>query len=177
MLFLHVARFNPVKNQNLLIDSFNQLIKEGEDVNLVIIGDGFDSEDGLALQRKADERIHFIGTRKNVADYMLNTDIFCLSSDYEGMPITLLEASLAGVPAVSTPVCGAVDLIQDGINGFLSRSHSLEDYKSAVIKAIENFDGIKANATRMKDSCPYTIAECAKKYLDYFKETTNAIMC
>ena len=177
MLFLHVARFNPVKNQNLLIDSFNQLIKEGEDVNLVIIGNGYDSEDGLALQRKADDRIHFIGTRKNVADYMLNADIFCLSSDFEGMPITLLEASLAGVPAVSTPVCGAVDLIQDGINGFLSNSHSLEDYKSAVIKAIENFDSIKANAMKRKDSSPYTIAECAKKYLDYFKETTNAIMC
>ena len=172
-----IARFNPVKNQNLLIDAFNQLIEEGYNIDLVIIGNGFDTDGGMMLQSKANKRAHFIGTRKNVADYMLNTDIFCLSSDYEGMPITLLEASLAGVPAVSTPVCGAVDLIQDGINGFLSRSHSLEDYKAAVIKAIENFDGIKANAMKMKDSSPYTIVECAKKYLDYFKETTNAIMC
>lgn len=57
---------------------------------------------------------------------MLNADIFCLSSNFEGMPITLLEASLAGLPAVSTPVCGAVDLIKDGVNGFLSKSHSLK---------------------------------------------------
>ena len=176
-LLLHVARFNPIKNQNLLIDAFNQLIDEGYSIDLVIIGNGFETDGGMLLQSKANKRVHFIGTRKNVADYMLNADIFCLSSDFEGMPITLLEASLAGMPAVSTPVCGAVDLIQDGINGFLSRSHSLEDYKSAVIKAIENFDGIKANAMKMKDSSPYTIAECAKKYLDYFKETTNAIMC
>lgn len=170
MLFLHVARFHPVKNQNLLIDSFNQLIKEGEDVNLVIIGNGYDSEDGLALQSKADERIHFIGTRKNIADYMLNADIFCLSSDFEGMPITLLEASLAGVPAVSTPVCGAVDLIKDGVNGCLSPGHSIEEYKATLLHAIKQYDELKNNAQRMKDNSPYTIAECARKYMKYFEE-------
>lgn len=170
ILFLHVARFNPVKNQNLLIDSFNQLIKEGEDVNLVIIGNGFDSEDGLALQHKADKRIHFIGTRKNVADYMLNADIFCLSSDFEGMPITLLEASLAGIPAVSTPVCGAVDLIKDGINGCLSPGHSIEEYKATILRAIKQYNQLKASAQRMKENSPYTIAECANKYMKYFEE-------
>ena len=100
----------------------------------------------------------------------MNADIFCLSSNYEGMPITLLESSLAGVPAASTPVCGAVDLIQNGINGYLSKDHSLEEYKLALIKVIENFDCIKSNAMKMKDNSPYTIAECAKKYIDYFKE-------
>ena len=101
---------------------------------------------------------------------MLNTGIFCLSSNFEGMPITLLEASLAGLPVVSTPVCGAVDLIKDGVNGFLSKSHSLEDYKNALIKAIDNYDSIKENAMSMKDNSPYTIAECARKYVEYFNE-------
>ena len=96
------------------------------------------------MQQKANKRIHFIGTRKNISDYILNADIFCLSSNYEGMPITLLESSLAGVPAASTPVCGAVDLIQNGINGYLSKDHSLEEYKLALIKVIENFDCIKS---------------------------------
>ena len=101
---------------------------------------------------------------------MLNAGIFCLSSNFEGMPITLLEASLAGLPVVSTPVCGAVDLIKDGVNGFLSKSHSLEDYKNALIKAIDNYDSIKENAMSMKDNSPYTIAECARKYVEYFNE-------
>lgn len=170
-LFLHVARCSLVKNQHLLVDTFNQLIEEGQDIDLVIIGNGYDTDNGLELQHKANKRIHFIGTRKNIADYMLNADVFCLSSDYEGMPISLLEASLAGVPAVSTPVCGAVDLIKDGVNGFLSKSHSIEDYKDALKKAIEGFDSIKANAMSMKDKSPYTIAECAKKYLDYFNDS------
>lgn len=169
-LFLHIARFNKQKNQNLLIDAFNTLCQERH-VDLLIIGDGFNSDEGAPLRAKADtDHIHFLGIRKNISDYILNADIFCLSSDYEGMPITLLEASLAGVPAVCTPVCGAVDIIKNGVNGFLSKSHNLEDYKEALKKAIDNYGTIKANAMKMKENNPYTIGECARKYMDFFKE-------
>lgn len=167
-LFIHVARFNPQKNQNLLVEAFNELVAEGRDVDLVVIGNGFDSAEGMLLQRKACGNIHFIGTRKNISDYVLNADIFCLSSDCEGMPISLLEASLAGLPAVSTPVCGAVDLIKDGVNGYLSKDHSLEEYKAALIRAISDYDLLKSNAMKMKENSPYTIELCAKKYIDYF---------
>ena len=74
-----------------------------------------------------------------------------------------------GVHAVSTPVCGAVDLIQNGVNGYLSKDHSLEEYKT-IIKAVEDYHSLKSNAMIMKDNSPYTIAECAKKYMEYFKE-------
>lgn len=168
-LFVHIARFHPDKNQSLLVESFNELINEGANVDLVVIGANYDCEDGIKLQQKANKRIHFIGTHKNISDYILNADIFCLSSNYEGMPITLLEASLAGVPAVSTPVCGAVDLIQNGVNGYLSKDHSLEEYKKTIIKAVEDYDSLKSNAMIMKDNSPYTIAECAKKYMEYFE--------
>lgn len=170
LLLIHVARCHPVKNQKLLIESVNILVQEGYNIDLIVVGAGFNTPEGQSIVSMACDRIHFVGPRKNVADYMLNADIFCLSSNFEGMPITLLEASLAGLPAVSTPVCGAVDLIKDGVNGFLSKSHSLEDYKNALIKAIDNYDSIKANAMSMKDNSPYTIAECARKYVEYFNE-------
>lgn len=169
-LLIHVARCHPVKNQKLLVEAVNSLVCSGRNIDLVIIGAGFNSKEGEEIISNACDRIHFFGARKNVGDYMLNADIFCLSSDFEGMPITLIEACLAGVPAVSTPVCGAVDLIHDGVNGFISKSHTLDDYKEALIKSIDNFDSIKNNALCMKDNSPYTIAECAKKYIDYFNE-------
>ena len=169
-LLIHVARCHPVKNQKLLVDAVNSLVCDGINIVLVIIGSGFDSKEGKEIKSHACERIHFIGAKKNIGDYMLNSDIFCLSSDFEGMPITLIEASLAGVPAVSTPVCGAVDLIQDGVNGYISKSHNLEDFKDAVIKSINNYELIKSNAIRMRNNNPYTIAKCAKEYVDYFNE-------
>lgn len=167
-IFLHIARFNEQKNQSLLIKAFNVLNNKNIDVQLLIIGAGFDSTAGQRLLNESNSNTHFLGTRKNVSDYMLNADIFCLSSIFEGMPITLLEASLAGVPCVSTPVCGSVDLIKDGQNGYLSKDFTVEEYVKALIMAIAHFSHLKECAMTMREKTPYTIKECAKKYMDYF---------
>lgn len=167
-LFLHVARFHSQKNQGLLIDAFNMLCAS-RNVSLIIIGNGFDTPKGQELKNKACNKIHFLGTRKNVADYFLNSDIFTLSSIFEGMPISLIEASLAGLPCVSTPVCGAVDLIVDGVNGKLSSDFSEESYMAALEYSLLHFEELKLNAERMKSNSPYTIEECARKYLQVFR--------
>lgn len=169
-LFLHVARCDVVKNQNRLIRVFNQLEERGYDAELLIIGAGYDEQLGIEMYAMANKHIHFLGIRKNIADYMLLTDVFCLSSDFEGMPISLIEALLCGTPAVSTPVCGSVDAIKSGINGYLSTSFSDEDYLQALISSYDNWNTIKKNAMEQKDICPYTIKECAEKYLNFFKE-------
>lgn len=169
-LYIHIARLHPDKNQNLLIESFNTLIEQGFNVNLVIIGAGFETNNATHLRKKANNRIHFIGTRKNISDYILNADIFCLSSNFEGMPISLLEANLAGLPTVCTPVCGAIDIIKDKINGVLSKDHSLEEYVKALKYAYVNYDELHQNALNMRTNNPYTISECAQKYMDYFSE-------
>lgn len=170
IIALHVARFNQAKNQQLLVNSFNELTIKGFDVQLIIIGAGFDSKNGKELLSKARGNIHYIGTRKNISDYMLNADLFVLSSSYEGMPITLLEASLAGIPCVSTPVCGAVDLIKDSYNGKLSKDFSQGEYVQALTYAIENNKFLKDYAIQMKDSSPFTMEICANKYTRYFNE-------
>lgn len=172
LIVMHVARCNKQKNQELLIDAFNQLNREGIDFELLIMGAGYDNELGKSLQNKAsgNNRIHFIGTRKNVSDYMLQADLFTLSSAFEGMPITLLEASLAGVPAVSTPVCGAVDIIRNGDNGYLSKDYSLSNYVKALKLAFSNISSIKENARREAKDSPYTIETCANKYMAFFEK-------
>ena len=167
-LFLHVARFNSQKNQGLLIDTFNIVCKR-HNVSLVIIGNGFDTPEGLKLQQKACDRIHFLGTRKNIADYFFCSDIFVLSSVFEGMPISLIEASLTGLPCVSTPVCGAVDLIKDGVNGKLSPDFSEKAYIDTLEYAIQNYAELRQNAEQMKTNSPYTMEECARKYLQLFQ--------
>ena len=168
-LFVHVARCAKDKNQNLLIDGFNELKKQGRNVSLVIIGMGYDSAEGKKLQAKADNHIHFIGPHKNIADYLACADAFTLSSTFEGMPITLLEACLMGLPLISTPVCGAVDIIQNGKNGILSDDFTLNAYIKALNYAIDNHKNLKEQAVIMAKKSPYTIEICAKKYVDFFK--------
>lgn len=170
LVYIHVARCNPVKNQTMLVEAFTKFIETGHDADLVIIGGGFDSELGESIQSKAGNRIHFIGMRKNVGDYLLNADVFCLSSKFEGLPITILEAILAGVPIVSTPVCGAVDVIKNKENGVLSEGFSLDDYLGALDYSYSHLNELKEAAVKMKDNSPYTIEKCAENYLDFFNQ-------
>lgn len=170
LLFIHVSRLDPVKNHTLLISTFNKLVSSGHNADLIIIGARYDTEDGLKLQKSACERVHFIGTKTNVPDYMLQSDVFALSSDYEGLPITLIEATLAGLPCVSTPVCGAVDIIEDGVTGKLSKDHDPESYYDAMKFVYDNYDALKANSFMRKDISPYTMENCAKQYIEYFNQ-------
>lgn len=168
-IFIHVARFHPCKNQMLLVKSFNELIESGENISLILIGANYDSVDGKRLQEISNNHIHFLGTRTNVYDYLACADAFCLSSDYEGMPMSLIEAMLSGLPMISTPVCGALDVITNGENGFVSDSHSLEDYKNAIKSFLNKYDDVSSFAKFNKDKGQYTISNCAKEYVDFFK--------
>lgn len=168
-VILHIARCDPQKNQQLLIESFNNIQKQGSNAILLIIGAAFDSAEGKRLKAMAGKDIYFLGTRKNISDYMLQTDVFALSSKYEGMPITLIEAMLSGTPMVSTPVTGAVDVINSK-NGVLSKDFTQEGYVNALTEMFNNYDSYKAEAMREKDDSPYTIKKCAEQYMAFYKE-------
>ena len=167
-IYLHVARCNPVKNQTLLVEAFGKLVEKGYHADLIIIGPGFENKLGEPIRAKAGNNVYFIGTRKNVGDYMLNSDVFCLSSNYEGMPITLLEACLVGLPIVSTPVCGAVDIIENKVNGVLSEGHTVGEYLDALEYSYQHLCELRQNSLKMKDNSAYTIEICARKYMDFF---------
>jgi len=167
-IYLHVARCVAVKNQKMLVTAFNYFRTLGHDAVLLIIGADFDTDAGEQIKEVAKDGVFFLGTRKNIADYMLNADAFCLSSLYEGLPITILEALLSGVPVISTPVKGALDVVKDGETGIISKDFTEEEYVKALNKAINSLDYLKANSIAEKDSSPYTIQACAKKYVSFY---------
>ena len=167
-VYLHVARCVPLKNQLMLVKSFNRFRSAGNNAILLIIGADFDSELGESIKEAAGEGIYILGTRKNIADYMLNVDCFCLSSSYEGLPITILEALLSGVPIVSTPVKGALDVVKDGVTGVISKEFSEDAYVDALKQAASSLPVLRENAQKEKKNSPYTMETCAKKYVEFY---------
>ncbi len=170
-VFIHVARCDHQKNQGLLIDAFNLLDKEGYDYNLLIIGRDFDSANGKKLQERANPKIKFLGEKNNVNDYLLCSDAFCLSSIYEGLPISLLEALSCGITPICTPVGGVPDVIKDGENGYLSKGFETNDYCKAIRKFIEK--PINKNLLVNFYKKNYSMEVCAGKYEEYFKTKIN----
>lgn len=161
-VFIHVARFHEQKNQRLLINTFNRMNAEGEDFTLLIIGKGFDCEAGRALQADACDKIHFLGEKNNVNDYLTCSNAFCLTSIYEGLPISLLEALSCGVTPICTPVGGVPDVIKDSTNGYLSEDLSVEQYMNAVKRFINQ--PISRDSLKAYYQANYSMTICAEKY-------------
>ena len=166
-VFIHVARCNPLKNQGLLIESFNKLASSGFDFTLLVIGNYFDTEAGEDLKAMACDRIHFLGEKNNVSDYLACSDYFCLSSKFEGLPISLLEALAYGVTPICTAVGGIPDVIIDGKSGYLSTDLTVDSFvstiKRALARPISSADLIAIYENK------YSMKTCAAKYLELYR--------
>lgn len=170
-VFVHVARFDQQKNQSLLIDVFNKLDEEGVDFILLVVGDGFQKESAKELTQRACRKIHFLGEKGNVGDYLLHSDAFCLTSNYEGLPISLLEALSAGVTPICTPVGGIPDVIKEGVTGYLSDGVDISSY----LAAIHRFLNIKINPELLKKHFEehFSMKACTEKYIKVYLDTVN----
>lgn len=166
-IFIHVARFSKEKNQRLLIEAFNRLYNENEDFILLIIGRGFDSEEGKKLVNYACDRIHFIGEKSNVADYLSCSNAFCLTSVYEGLPISLLEAMSTGVVPVCTAVGGIPDVVTDGISGFLA-DVNIDSYVDALHRFISSPPQKQVVIKEYNEK--FSMRKCALNYLRIYQQ-------
>jgi glycosyltransferase involved in cell wall biosynthesis len=63
--------------------------------------------------------VRFLGARSDMPDLLAAADVFVLSSLWEGMPLSVMEAMAAGKPVVCTAVGGSIEIVQDGVNGCL----------------------------------------------------------
>lgn len=168
-VFTMIARCNPQKNISRLVKCFNKLIDSGEDVVLLVIGNGYDSPSIQPIIKQANKNIHFLGQRHNVVDYLSCSDFFTLSSDYEGMPITLIEALACGCIPVGTPVSGFNDIIEDGKNGFVAEAISDEAYLNALKRAIDNKKNISTDSLKAIYREKLSMECCARKYEELFQ--------
>ena len=111
-----------------------------------------------------------LGEVENPRQYLANADVFCMSSVVEGMPISLIEALSCGLVPVCTAVGGIVDMVEDGINGFLSQDMTVESYIKTIERYLALTDSQKAEMKQhsMQSAQKYSIEECAKQYEELF---------
>ena len=118
IVLIYVGRLTKIKRPDRLVNSFNLAAKLNNKIRLLIIGDGELRNDLKKLA--GDLKVNFLGWRTDVYDLMNASDIAILTSDNEGMPITLIEAAHLGLPSISTEVGSVADVIINGKTGYLT---------------------------------------------------------
>lgn len=117
----NVARWTVQKDQKTLIEAARIIVKSRPDVRFLLVGHG-PLHDELVAHAEAlgvAENVVFAGFRDDVADVLAASDLFVLSSLWEGMPVALLEAMAAGCASVSTEVGGVPQVLQHEATGLL----------------------------------------------------------
>jgi len=141
---LTIARLTPWKGVDHLIDVLPHLTAEVGDVQLVVVGDGPERSNlqRRAAERGVSERVHFVGRvdQSAVPLYLRAADVFVLYSGYEGLPHVVLEAMAAGVPVVASAAGGNVEVIEDGMNGFLVPIGEREQLASRLLELLTRDD-------------------------------------
>ena len=143
-----VGRLTPVKNYELLISALNELRDKYPHCRLEIVGGG-ESEKELRelLDRLSlSDRVILHGYKLDVSRYYDRFDIFALTSFYEGLSMSLLEAISRGKPCIVSNVGGNTEIIENDINGFVFEAENRGDLISSLSDAIDNLD-----SERMED--------------------------
>ena len=175
MTILNVARIQPQKNQVQLAEAIHNLNLNGDRVELFHIGSVANKEMENSLIELRSPYVHLLGKRNNPRDYMYVADAFCLSSVFEGMPITLIECFSVGTIPVCTPVGGIVNMITDGENGLLARGCSQQDLKEALMR-FANLGHTQKQMMRTKSLSSFknfNISSSTAKYVNLMNTLIN----
>ncbi|MGI9604620.1 MAG: glycosyltransferase family 4 protein [Acidimicrobiales bacterium] len=126
-----VARFSRQKDQDLLIRALRGV--EGP-WRLRLVGDGplASSVRDLVSESGLDDRVEFLGDREDVEAILAHSDLFVLPSNWEGLPLAILEAMRAGLPVVASDVGGVSEAVADGETGLLVPRGNAEDLRTAL---------------------------------------------
>jgi len=123
LVWLAVGRFELPKNYALMIRAFSFALQTSKrDMVLLICGGGSMQQQTEELVRKLslESHVRFLGVRHDIPDVMNAADAYVLSSDTEGLPMVLLQASASGLPVVATAVGGNPEVVQHNRTGFLT---------------------------------------------------------
>lgn len=135
-----VGRLAPIKNHGLLLEAAARLASQGRPCHFAIVGGGTEE---AALRERArslgvEDRVTFLGWRRDLDRVYAGSDVVALTSSNEGTPVALIEALAAGRAVVSTEVGGVRDVLQDGALGLLVPPGDAEALAGALGRLLDD---------------------------------------
>jgi N-acetylgalactosamine-N,N'-diacetylbacillosaminyl-diphospho-undecaprenol 4-alpha-N-acetylgalactosaminyltransferase len=136
-IFVTIGRLDKGKNHKLLIEAFNELDINAE---LWIIGDGYLKDE---LQQIANDNVKFLGTQKDVYQFLAKANCFVFSSNYEGFPNVLLEALNCKLPIISTDCKSGPREILAPDTDFKTQTQNVEIVEYGILTKVGDIECMK----------------------------------
>lgn len=121
----YVGRVTRIKRPDRFLDVARQVRRTVPDALFAVCGEG-ELQAELKTAADLDGSLRLLGWRSDVETVHAAADVVLLTSDNEGMPVSLIEAALLGVPVVATDVGSVAEVVRDGETGFLAPPNPAE---------------------------------------------------
>lgn len=143
-----VGRLEPQKNHKLLLQAYARFAQSYPEYRLVLYGKGYLEQElkALAQELQIADKVLFAGFASDIREKIQNAAMYVLSSDYEGISNSLMEAMALGLPVISTdcPIGGSKMLIRNKENGLLTPVGDAEVFTEAMCYIAEDEDRAEA---------------------------------
>ncbi|MGN0070093.1 MAG: glycosyltransferase family 4 protein [Prevotella sp.] len=148
-----VARLFPQKRLELAIRAFSIIARKYPDWSYVIYGDGPEKQalSDLISEFGLNGQVCLAGKTSQIVDELRRSSIFFMSSDYEGMSNSMVEAVCVGLPVVSTKVSGTDELVDEGKNGYVVEMGDVNGLANALDRLMGDSDRIEQFAKESRE--------------------------
>jgi len=171
-MVLFFGRFNPTKGPDKLVEAFKEILKERNDITLVMVGPDEGVKEKVKEMSKGYDRIIIkdpIRDKKKIAGMYQAADVYVLPSYREGMPLTLIEAMSCGVPIIASPVNGVPFEMKEPNNGYFVSYGDIKGLKEKILKILDNKEIAKKISLNNKNKAKnYTWNNIAEKYMGVY---------
>lgn len=165
-----VGRVTPIKGIRLAFEAMARSAVP-EHVHLVVIGSGsqVDQLRQLAASSGVGDRLHMLGFRKNIHDYLAHIDALLMPSLHEGLPYTLLEAMSLARPVIASRVGGLKEVLRDGETGILVEVGAVDDIAAAIRRLVLHPDATLGVNGQREQKEKYTLDVMGRKYMETYR--------
>lgn len=173
-----VGRFAEQKNYPLLIEVFSRLkdvILSDYNIEprLNIVGDGESKKEiyELIINKGLGRYINLLGIRNDVPKLLNSADIYLMTSKWEGLSISLIEAAASGLPIVASNVGSNSKIVKNDQNGFIIDSFEVDEYVSKILELITNQEKLYLFSEESRRIAKqYSIENTSNKYVEMYNK-------
>ena len=173
----NIGRLSEQKGMEYYLMAIPLVLERHPDMVFLIVGEGEDEKKLKKLAEKMgiQQDVHFMGYRADIQNLMAQMDLIVLSSLWEGLPLTPIEAFSVGKTVVATAVDGTVEIVEDGKDGFLVKDRDFVGLAEKIMYIKDNPDlkeKMEKNS-RKKFINEFSFEQLKEKYIDFYRRVNE----